>query len=97
MAHAQKVEGLGLNLIEGMLSCNPVVATKNRGHNELVKDGVNGYLVDFGDHEAMADRITEVLSDNEKYLSFSREGYKIAVGYSFDRVKKELKDIYYGK
>ncbi len=90
-------EGLGLNLIEGMLSCNPVVATKNRGHNELVKDGVNGYLVDFGDHEAMADRITEVLSDNEKYLSFSREGYKIAVGYSFDRVKKELKDIYYGK
>lgn len=42
-------EGLGLNLIEAIFSGLPVVATKNRGHNEIIKDGINGFLVDSVD------------------------------------------------
>ena len=39
-------EGLGLNVIEAMMCGNPIVASINRGHNELVNDGENGYLVE---------------------------------------------------
>ena len=38
-------EGLPLNLVEAMLCGKPIVASINRGHRELVKNDVNGYLV----------------------------------------------------
>lgn len=51
---SSKSEGLGLNLIEAM-ACNlPVVATRNRGHEETVIHGKTGFLVDVNDSEAMA-------------------------------------------
>lgn len=90
-------EGLGLNLIEGMMSGNPVAATKNRGHNELVNDGVSGYLVDQDDHAELAEKVISLLTDKEKYASFSSKGKEIAEKYSFDVVKRELKEIYYGE
>ena len=42
-------EGLPLNIVEAMLSANPVVATKNRGHCELIDHGETGYLIDIDD------------------------------------------------
>ena len=38
-------EGLPVNIIEGMLCEKAVVASINRGHKELVEDGVTGYLL----------------------------------------------------
>lgn len=89
-------EGLGLNVIESMMSGNPVVATHNRGHNELIEDNKNGFLVNPGDTTGMANGIIILLTDKEKYGSFVVEGKKAAFNYSFDVVKKELKSIYYG-
>lgn len=89
-------EGLGLNLIEGMLSGSPVVATKNRGHNELVEDGVSGYLVENDDVKALEQSVIRLLSDDRLYDRFSQKGRETALRYSFEAVKKELKDIYYG-
>lgn len=90
-------EGLGLNIIEGMMAGNPVVATKNRGHNELVFEGINGYLTDSDDYTGMSEKIISILTDKNKYSAFSRECINISSKYSFDVVKSELKDIYYGK
>ena len=39
-------EGLGLNLIEAIYCGLPVIATKNRGHSDIVNDQ-NGILIDF--------------------------------------------------
>jgi len=41
---ASKQEGLGLALAEAMICNVPVVATKDRGHNELIKHGESGLL-----------------------------------------------------
>ena len=48
-----KREGLPLNIVEAMLSGNPVVATNNRGHKELIKNEINGNLVDINDDKMM--------------------------------------------
>lgn len=87
-------EGLGLNVIEAMLSGNPVVATKNRGHNELVSEGETGYLVAPDDDTALADRIIALLSDPQLAETMGIAGRKIALGYSAEAVQKELKQIY---
>ncbi len=62
---SSKSEGLGLNLIEAM-ACNlPVVASKNRGHAEIVCHGETGFLVDLDDVEEMAKYVMELYHNEE--------------------------------
>ena len=56
-------EGFGIGLIEAMYCGLPVVATNNRGHREIIQDGVNGFLVDVNDVDAMADRVKQLIHD----------------------------------
>ena len=44
-----------------MLCGKPIVASINRGHKELVKNGKNGFLVPPEDVDAYAQKILEVL------------------------------------
>ena len=90
-------EGLPLNIVESMLSGNPVVASINRGHKELIHDGENGYLVSQDDSETMADRVLELFADNQKADRIQKLAYEFALDYSFTSVKKELEDIYFNK
>lgn len=60
---SSKSEGLGLNLIEAMACDLPVVASKNRGHSEIINSGINGFLVELGDFEEMAAKVL-LLHDN---------------------------------
>jgi len=83
-------------LIEAMLTENPVVATKNRGHNELIKNGYNGYLIDSDDNHALADRIVAIISDAVKSSDLKQNALEIGSKYTFDVVKKELMGIYFG-
>lgn len=89
-------EGLGINLIESMLSGNPVIATKNRGHNELITDGVNGYLVDCYNSKDMAEKMFSLLNDKIAMDRLSKNAYIFGKNYSTNRVKNELKRIYFG-
>lgn len=59
-------EGLGLNVIEAMLCEKPVVATRNRGHSELVEDGKTGFLFPCSDSAACAERILALYRTAEK-------------------------------
>lgn len=58
-------EGMPLNVMEAMLCGKPVVASNNRGHRELVRDGVTGYLVEPEDVGGYADRICRALKAAE--------------------------------
>lgn len=87
-------EGLPLNIVESMLSGNPVVASVNRGHKELIKDGENGYLVGRDDADTMADKVLELLADSKRAEQFGKNAYDFAMDYCFTSVKKELEDIY---
>ncbi len=43
----------------------PVIGTRAGGIPEMIKDGVDGFLVDVDDHAAMADRMQRLLADRE--------------------------------
>lgn len=78
---SSKSEGMGLNLIEAMACDLPVVASRNRGHAEIINHGVNGFLVEVNDSEEMAAQVlrlhdspelkeavtTQAQADIEKY------------------------------
>lgn len=86
-------EGLGLNLIEGMLCGKPVIAVENRGHRELIENGVTGYMVPIGDSCALAKRLVRLHNDgNRKELG--QAGYKKVQLYTDVSVQQELAHIY---
>ena len=89
-------EGMPLNIIEAMLCKKPIVATYNRGHNELINEGVNGYLVSPESPADLADRIYKIYSDPETASSFALRSERIAQSYTVASVEKELSDLLLG-
>jgi glycosyltransferase involved in cell wall biosynthesis len=83
-------EGLGLNLIEAMLCRRPIVAAENRGHRELVADGVNGFLFAPGDMDTLAEHIHAIYSDPALAGRMGHSGFERARCYTVDAVAERL-------
>lgn len=83
-------EGLPLNILEAMLCGKPVVASDNRGHRELVHDGINGYLVEADDIGAYVQYICQILEEGKDY---SEQTVRSAQMYTDVHVMKELAAI----
>lgn len=62
-------EGLGLNLIEALLTGVPAIAYRNRGHIEIVKDDINGFL--FDTKNELITRIIQLSTDKELLIKLS--------------------------
>lgn len=85
-------EGLPLNVMEAMLCENAVVASNNRGHRELVKDGVTGFIVGTTDVDAFANRIIKVLDNPTIYSKSALEKARL---FTDRNVYSELKEVYF--
>ena len=83
-------EGMPLNIIEAMLCKKPVVASHNRGHDELVEDGVTGYLLELKDAEGFAERINMLAKDGFMRFKLGESGYSKAQDYRVEAVRHEL-------
>ena len=72
-------EGLPIAGIEAMRAGLPIVATDVGGMSELVEHGQNGYLVDRGDSDSLADMIEKLMTNSETRRSMgdvSRERFE---------------------
>ena len=84
-------EGLPTNLMEAMLCGKPIVASNNRGHRELVKEGYNGFLVNADDIRTYAARIYKILMEE---IDYTEPALECVEPYRDTNVKIELKNIY---
>ncbi len=64
-------EGLPVNLLEAMYCGLPVIASHNRGHDTLIVNGENGFLVNQNDSETMAAYARTLLEDSALYTKFA--------------------------
>ncbi|KAA6450732.1 glycosyltransferase family 4 protein [Bacillus swezeyi] len=87
-------EGLGMNLLEGMAAGKPAVATDNRGHREVIKDGINGFLIPQGDAGIFSDRLLCLYHSADLQKQMGEAGRRTAAAYSQKRTVKEMADIY---
>jgi glycosyltransferase EpsD len=78
---------LPLNIVEAMLWKKPIVATYNRGHNELIKEGENGFLVSPNSINDMSERIYTIYNDVELAKKLALKSNEIAQNYTVNAVK----------
>ena len=64
----------GRALTEGMLASTPVVAYDIDCHPDFINSGINGYLVEYRDVEAMARKAIKLLNDASLSERLGREG-----------------------
>lgn len=87
-------EGLPVNIMEAMASGLPVVATKNRGHSELVQDGKNGFIIPIVETQYFASRIRELYDSKELRRKMGIDSELKMNQYSLTRVASELISLY---
>ena len=86
-----KREGLPLNIVEA-LSCEvPVIATNIRGHNELVHENENGYLIDLNNIDQLESTIKKCIQENSKQYYFNVEQY--GIDEVMDNIIKIYKEV----
>jgi glycosyltransferase involved in cell wall biosynthesis len=83
LIQSSRAEGLPGALIQSLACGTPVVATDcDHGPREVVRDGVDGYLVRVGDPQALAERILAVLGDGELRARMGAAGAEAARRFS---------------
>lgn len=88
-------EGLGLAVLEAMLSRVPVIASDIPALREYIENGKNGYLVDYNDVDKMAERIIELLEDRQLRTEFAESGYKLVKElFAVDKIAKQYDALY---
>jgi len=88
-------EGLPVNIMEAMACGLPVIASENRGHKELVRNDINGWIIDPEDIDAMAEKIKTVAQNKSLANRLGKSGRTIVENtFSIDKVQKELTSIY---
>lgn len=88
-------EGFGNATIEAMATGKPVVGTSVGGTLDIIKDGVNGYLVEPKNPIDLADKVITLLSDDERRKIMGREGRRIVEEkFNIDLRVTRITDVY---
>lgn len=86
-------EGFGLVMLEAFASGLPIVASRSGGIVDLVKDGVNGYLVPEKNSKGLADRINLLIKDDCVYDNMQTEAYRTAKQYDYSIIAKKYAEF----
>jgi glycosyltransferase involved in cell wall biosynthesis len=88
-------EGFGLNAAEAMACGTPVIATNVDGLRDVVDNGVNGCLVEYGNVERMAETISFVLRNDRERRKLAENGLLKAINvFDWDKAARQTAVVY---
>lgn len=88
-------EGLPMSILEAMAAKLPVISTPIGGIPETIENGVNGFLIQPGDYNALAEKIDLLANDKQLREKMGQEGYRIAKEkFDINIIIKQLHEIY---
>jgi len=93
-AMLSRFDTFGMAALDAMAASLPVVLSGNVGAKDLVRDGVNGFVVgDPADAAAVAGRFAQLL-DTGLRQRMGQEAFRTACGQSWDEVARRQIEIY---
>ena len=88
-------ESLPLTSLEAMANSRPVVATAVGDMTELIRDGENGLIVPPGNAVALADRLENLIMDEDLRARLSRRARQTVIdSYSAKAMSERIMSIY---
>ncbi|MCM3668082.1 glycosyltransferase [Mesobacillus maritimus] len=76
-------EGFGMVLTESLAAGTPVVAYDIKyGPRDIVRDGVDGYLVDKGNKKELAKKIVKIMNDDNLRMKMSKKALEVTERFS---------------
>ncbi|GGD28599.1 glycosyltransferase family 4 protein [Pontibacillus salipaludis] len=91
---SSKREGLPVNVMEVMATGLPLVVTNTRGHNDLVVNEENGYLINGNDTNGFASAVYKLYSNEDLRRKLGEKSIKKVEEYSEENVLEQLDGIY---
>lgn len=86
-------EGWGLTNIESSSVGTAVIAANSPGLRDSVNDGVSGFLYPYGDVDALAEKLTRVLTDNDLRHRLEQGGLAWARRFDWDDAARKFEKI----
>lgn len=88
-------EALPMSVLEAMSYELPVISTPVGGTPEAIEDNVNGFLIQPGDYNALAQKINLLSEDKELREKMGQESLRIAKEkFDINVIIKQLREIY---
>jgi glycosyltransferase involved in cell wall biosynthesis len=88
-------EGTPVSVIEALAAQRPVVATRVGGTPDVIRDGVDGFLVEVGDVDALSERLAELAADPERRARMGAVGRERVLGrYAVERLVEDIDRLY---
>lgn len=81
-------------LVEAMARGNALISTKTEGGKYLIKEGVNGYLYDYKDTNALEKCLLKLLDDEKERNVMISNNIKKARQFTVEKVTDELEKLY---
>lgn len=87
-------EALGISVLEGLALGLPIVATRAGGIPEIIRDNVEGLLVEPCDPDMLADKVLAILSDPVLYRTLSDNALRRAPHFDVKRMVQSTEALY---
>lgn len=93
LAITSRSEGLSVAMLEALFSGLPIVTTgDSNGEHEVIKDGLNGFVFDYGNETAMVEKLLKIF--HEFNPDFTQRPSLIDSHFDIGRVAKEYRNLY---
>ncbi|HUZ81496.1 MAG TPA: glycosyltransferase family 4 protein [Gaiellaceae bacterium] len=88
-------EGTPVSVIEALAARRPTVATRVGGVPDIVREGIDGFLVEVGDTQGLADRLAELARDPELRAQMGADGRsRVLERYAVQRLVDDVDRLY---
>ena len=95
LAMSSRYEGLPMVLLEAQAAGLPIVSFQCKcGPKDVIADGVDGFLVNDGDVDALADKLMKLMNDEALRKNMGVAAFERSERYAEDHIMKQWTDLF---
>lgn len=90
---SSRIEGLPFNIMEAMSTGLPVIASKIKGHIDLVNPGENGFLYEYNNINEFCNHVKVLFNDRNLLNNMKISSHNLSKNYSLESVFPKITRI----